>query len=501
MKRFPDRRTAPVQILSLISLPVVLSVCILKWSRVACEKIFYSGLPLFHSHQALDARRGHHAALTRRDRPSLHRLASRRRPPTAHLPTIVIRRAIHHLAPPPTDHHALRRLSPLRARGLRRVRLFLPRYSGAHIPVSDWLFGAVPATMGKLAGYWSLALYLTSSSAGSAQRYALPPNVLDDWLWRPPADSTCSASNNGAAWLLADVCATSNGVPPSTRVPSVASLERSYAWQQMRLAARGNSNSTSAGHSRWWNAASAGGSTEAGLWFAAQQLRRVRHRSARAVVKRLLLSAKRDRKPRTMSNQLRWHHAAACDRAAHTPWRRVRAVGFARDTETAPRPCFATKHYVDSARRLLAHIKATRGISSSSAPPTILLVASDSASAVLELSDAAPEMEVRHVVTPRGEAWGGAAEGAASSVSREEAKRRFFIEERNAKGLVDKKLVVASLFADLDLLAGADAFVGTAASWISRLSLLAIAGEQGTLPPYELLDGPLGSFWTMQVKK
>ena len=86
-------------------------------------------------------------------------------------------------------------------------------------------------------------------------------------------------------------------------------------------------------------------------------------------------------------------------------------------------------------------------------------------------------------------------------MSREEAKRRFFIEERNAKGLVDKKLVFASLFADLDLLAGADAFVGTAASWISRLSLLAIAGEQGTLPPYELLDGPLGSFWTMQVKK
>ena len=378
----------------------------------------------------------------------------------------------------------------------------LPRYSGAHIPVSDWLFGAVPATMGKFVGYWSLALYLTSSSAGSAQRYALPPNVLDDWLWRPPADSTCSASNNGAAWLLADVCATSNGVPPSTRVPSVASLERSYAWQQMRLAARGNSNSTSAGHSRWWNAASAGGSTEAGLWFAAQQLRRVRASLGPCGREAVAALRQEGRKPRTMSTNydgtmrplaiaLHIRRGDACER-----W------GLPGDTETAPRPCFATKHYVDSARRLLAHVKATRGISSgSSAPPTILLVASDSASAVLELSDAAPEMEVRHVVTPRGEAWGGAAEGAASSVSREEAKRRFFIEERNAKGLVDKKLVVASLFADLDLLAGADAFVGTAASWISRLSLLAIAGEQGTLPPYELLDGPLGSFWTMQVKK
>ena len=59
--------------------------------------------------------------------------------------------------------------------------------------------------------------------------------------------------------------------------------------------------------------------------------------------------------------------------------------------------------------------------------------------------------------------------------------------------------VVASLFADLDLLAGADAFVGTSASWISRLALLAITGEQAAMPPYEFLDAPLRSVWTMHA--
>jgi hypothetical protein len=37
--------------------------------------------------------------------------------------------------------------------------------------------------------------------------------------------------------------------------------------------------------------------------------------------------------------------------------------------------------------------------------------------------------------------------------------------------------------------------IGTAASWTSRLALLAISGEAGGLPPFELLDKPLGQLW------
>ena len=71
-----------------------------------------------------------------------------------------------------------------------------------------------------------------------------------------------------------------------------------------------------------------------------------------------------------------------------------------------------------------------------------------------------------------------------------------FIEARNDRGLVDRRLVVASFFADLELLASrADAFVGTAASWTSRVALLAMAGEAGGLPPYAMVDRPLGRLW------
>ena len=58
-----------------------------------------------------------------------------------------------------------------------------------------------------------------------------------------------------------------------------------------------------------------------------------------------------------------------------------------------------------------------------------------------------------------------------------EAALEHFIERRNGRGLVDRRAVFASLFADLHLLRAADAFVGTAASWTSRLALLAISGE------------------------
>ena len=77
---------------------------------------------------------------------------------------------------------------------------------------------------------------------------------------------------------------------------------------------------------------------------------------------------------------------------------------------------------------------------------------------------------------PRGAGWGGAAEGDADGLPRDKALAHF-IETRNEKGLIDRRRLFGALFADLQLLSRADAFVGTAASWTSRLVLLAIAGE------------------------
>ena len=57
----------------------------------------------------------------------------------------------------------------------------------------------------------------------------------------------------------------------------------------------------------------------------------------------------------------------------------------------------------------------------------------------------------------------------------------------------------SALADDLDalsqLLSRADAFVGTAASWTSRLVLLAIAGEIAAVPPFAMVDKPLGQLW------
>ena len=43
------------------------------------------------------------------------------------------------------------------------------------------------------------------------------------------------------------------------------------------------------------------------------------------------------------------------------------------------------------------------------------------------------------------------------------------------------------------VLAHADAFVGTAASWTSRVALLALVGETGALPPFAMVDRPIGT--------
>ena len=60
------------------------------------------------------------------------------------------------------------------------------------------------------------------------------------------------------------------------------------------------------------------------------------------------------------------------------------------------------------------------------------------------------------------------------------------------RGLVNRRLAFASFFADGQLLSQAGGFVGTG-SWTSRVLLLAITGGRSGVPPFVLLDGPLGN--------
>ena len=103
--------------------------------------------------------------------------------------------------------------------------------------------------------------------------------------------------------------------------------------------------------------------------------------------------------------------------------------------------------------------------------------------------------ELVHASGPRGAAWGGVAEAGRGGHGARARASREFIEERNQRGLVDRAAVVASLYADLELLSRADALVGTAASWTTRAALLAIVGERGSVPPLAMVDRPLRQVW------
>ena len=85
---------------------------------------------------------------------------------------------------------------------------------------------------------------------------------------------------------------------------------------------------------------------------------------------------------------------------------------------------------------------------------------------------------------------GAAMEGAVQDQN-SSTTHSHFIERRNQRGLVDRRMALASFLADARLLATADAFVGTG-SWTSRILLLAVIGGRAAVPPYVLLDGPLG---------
>ena len=115
------------------------------------------------------------------------------------------------------------------------------------------------------------------------------------------------------------------------------------------------------------------------------------------------------------------------------------------DASTKPRPCFRTAHYLRSALRLLGVLR-RRGGTAARHGTARLLVASDSGAAVAELAQlaAAEGLRVVAVQSDRGEAWGGAAEGAALGLKREAALEHF-IEQRNGRGLVDRRAVFALL--------------------------------------------------------
>ena len=414
---------------------------------------------------------------------------------------------------------------------------------------ADWAFGSMPPSVGKQVAHFALQLFLSGARAKQPFRHTLPSDFLRDWRWRPQPSScpTTAArhAHSDEAWLRADVCApfSAEAVPAKVPASSIRFTEVRAGARVLELV-RGNSS----GH--WartadlmWVATVGGGATSAGLWVAGQAVRRVRQAigpCTHARVDELLLSARQrlradesahaDGSARGVPQT--WAPSAAGARDGdvvededwrRAAWRPAIAVhirrgdacetwaGHSGDARTAPansaRPCFGVATYLSAARALLGVLVADGSGGSGGIPsrrvrrwrasqrdgrsrPPWLLVATDSPVAIDELRTAmrAGEFDILHAGGPRGAGWGGVAEATGGGQA-----RREFIEARNDRGLVDRAAVVASFFADLELLAHADAFVGTAASWTSRVALLALVGETGALPPFAMVDRPIGT--------
>lgn len=407
----------------------------------------------------------------------------------------------------------------------------------------DWAFGAEAPTLGKCLARWCMHLYLGIAD-DPPRRYVLDEDELDDWKWLPKAG--CSADRRTRkSWVTYDVCEARAG----RRAPLAAELGRALLTSRGGVALlshlRGNDSATWTGKGDpLWMATDRGGQTSAGAWVASQMVRMVRRSlgpCSLAAVQELKVrtaalppteSSTRLRSPtadtlvpippRTLAAARppfaiavqvrrgdaceRWVAGAAAggERMAATVRRRVDAVA---------RPCFHTEDYFTAARAVLRHLQQSRsaGRAHRGAPypagagvarrAALLLVASDSPHLVGEMHQLmrqAPASDgwqgLLAVDGPRGAAWGAAEEGANLGKRREDAMLSF-IERRNEAGLVNRTAVLASLLADLALVSGGQGFVGTAASWTSRLALLALAGERGSIPPFELLDQPVGKLW------
>ena len=113
------------------------------------------------------------------------------------------------------------------------------------------------------------------------------------------------------------------------------------------------------------------------------------------------------------------------------------------------------------------------------AAPRVFPVATsrNAASLARERGDASPAL-----------AQVGGRENATLGLDFAEAQGHFI--ERRTADAPDAQLAAASFFADLDLLASADFFVGTWEATLSRLAVLAIAARKGALPPFIFLDAP-----------
>jgi len=371
-------------------------------------------------------------------------------------------------------------------------------------------FGDTPPTISKFLARWALMLYV-SSTAEVPYRYVLPTSRASSWAWLPGGPH--AARQREADWLVADVCARH---VPSTEAGAAGLAEAIMARARGEPPAGRSRRVAASGREPYRRRLLRGGATWAGLWWAGllqgrvltamgpraaalreAALARIDEVGGAAVSSRLL-------RPRDCSIRVGLHvrRGDACQRWAAPADGAVDPEG---DCGTAVgRPCYATSHYLHAVRSLArAHQARSRSHAGGAASAngegcvTTILLASDSPSVALELAAAVAasrNLRLLWVNIRRGADWGGTAELSNLGLGAAAAEANF-IERRNSRGLLNRSAVLGAALADISLLATAHAFVGTAASWLSRLALLCVIGQSGSVPPFALVDRPMAELW------
>lgn len=399
-------------------------------------------------------------------------------------------------------------------------------------------FGDAPPTIAKFLARTALLLYVSSTAERAPFRYVMPFTRLTSWEWRPDGSgrSSCSQSTNAEAWFYADVCTRYSRavtLTPAVRtvMAHIAQAARGVPETIQRLqpdspwVKRSSSVATQGIHELLL-----GGRTHAGAWWAGQCMRLVLSSAGPCGVQlrrqfgslvniqptpRPLLTswaklgsvagpAIRVAAPTLMSTTcnsstkiaVHIRRGDACMRWAERGDGRIDPEGDC--GRPIGRPCYTAEDYVAAANDVLRAVhRIPETPQRSRRSCASLLLASDSSEAINDVQRIAFRAgygRIYFVRTNRGQAWGGASELASLNVDAPSAENNF-IEIRRRRGLVNTTATLGSALADIDLLAGAHAFVGTSASWQSRLFLLAIAGRTGALPPFVMVDRPHYELW------
>jgi hypothetical protein len=317
-------------------------------------------------------------------------------------------------------------------------------------PVDHGWHGLANGSVGKAYWTWLRALYIGTSR--SQRRRTLDPALLQTWRWRPRSiKGECGAPSS---WLMTDVCGHSAARGSAAEI---VSIERWLA-----------------------DAASGGPDSPVGLLWAAQLTRLLLSSTLGAcgVQARDTLLRRAQTSP-PLPTLGTGASIAVHIRRGDSCMRWATRVGDAAgaSTKTGVRPCYPLAMYLRACRRLRSLYNATR-----------LLVATDSPSVISELvaTRAVHGFEVSYLPFDRGAAFGV----EEINIGRSSATgAQQFIENRRG---TDNELVLASCAADLAHTSGATAFVGTAASVMSRLMFLNIVGHRGSVPPSMWLDRPFG---------